>query len=61
MVQELITIDELSKRAKLPVPTLNTLRLRKKIPYVRLGYRTHRFVFEKVMVALEKLEIKAVA
>lgn len=61
MAKQLITIRLLSEQSGIPVRTLRTLKTQRKIPYIRAGYRTLLFDLEKVMAALEKMEVKAVA
>jgi len=58
--QKLVSIGELSKELGPPVRALRTWMWLKKIPYLRVGYRTCLFDVEKVRTALEKFEVKAV-
>ena len=39
---------------------VDTLARKRKIPFVKLGYRTHRFQLSKVRAALEKLTVKEI-
>jgi hypothetical protein len=39
--------------------TIATLRRSKKIPFVKIGYRTLRYDAEKVLAALMRREVKA--
>lgn len=57
----LLTKDELRVRLNLPsTRMIDELVRKRKIPVLRLGYRTLRFDLAKVEIALEKLELKAV-
>ena len=59
---ELLTKEELRARLNLPsVRIIDTLVRRRKIPVIRLGYRTARFNLAKVQAALEKLTVREVA
>ena len=58
---ELIDKEELRRILGLPSKAMVEQLMRKrKIPYIRLGYRTIRFSLPKVLAALERLEIRAV-
>jgi len=58
---ELLTKEQLRLRLNLPsIATVEQLARSKKIPHIRLGYRTIRFEWCKVQAALEKLEVKEV-
>jgi excisionase family DNA binding protein len=57
----LLTIKPLSAASGVSVRTIRTLMAQRKIPYLRPGHRTVLFDEEKVMKALEKFEVKAVA
>jgi excisionase family DNA binding protein len=61
MDKSLVTIKSLSERSGLPVRTIRTLMSQRKIPYIRAGHRTVLFSLEKVMAAIERFEVKAVA
>jgi len=45
----------------MPVRSLQTLKRRRKIPYLAIGHRTVRFDLEKVRQALDAFEVKAIA
>jgi len=51
---ELLTIDELSQRLRIHPTTARGLYRRGKIPGLKLGYRTLRFEYEKVVEALRQ-------
>jgi len=56
----LLTKEELRVALNLPsTRMIDELVRKRKIPMIRFGHRTVRFDLAKVMVALEKLEIKA--
>ena len=58
---ELLTKEELREKLNLPsTRMIDQMMRRRKIPYIKLGYRTVRFDYAKVLMALEKLEYKAV-
>jgi excisionase family DNA binding protein len=57
----LLTKEELAERINQPPLTINRLRREGVIPAVRFGYRNYRYDLEKVMAALKRLEIGAVA
>ena len=58
---ELIDKEELRRRLNLPsVRMVEELMRKGKIPYVRLGHRTVRFSWAKVLAALKALEYRAV-
>jgi hypothetical protein len=58
---DLLTKEELRERLNLPsTRMIDQMMRQRKIPYIKLGHRTVRFDYEKVLVALEKLEYKAV-
>ncbi len=55
----LMTKEELCKFLKLDdAECVDRLRRAKKIPAIRLGYKTYRYQIDKVQAALAKLEIK---
>lgn len=57
---ELIDKEELRRRLSLPsVRMVDELMRRRKIPYVRLGHRTVRFSWPKVLAAISRLECRA--
>jgi hypothetical protein len=61
MSLNLLTKEELRAALNLPSTRMvDELVRRRKIPVLRLGYRTLRFDLAKVEAALEKLELKAV-
>ena len=58
---ELLTKEELRQRLNLPSTRMvDELMRKRKIPYLKLGAKTVRFDYAKVLVALEKFEIKEV-
>jgi hypothetical protein len=58
---QLLTKEELRLALNLPSTRMvDELVRRRKIPIIRLGYRTVRFDLAKVEAALEKLELKAI-
>lgn len=61
MSKRLITRKQLSEKSGIAERTIRTLMGRKAIPYIRAGHRTVLFDEDKVMTALDKLEVKAVA
>ena len=61
MSLNLLTKEQLRDALNLPSTRMvDELVRRRKIPVLRLGYRTVRFDLAKVHAALEKLELKAV-
>ena len=50
----LLTIDELAQRLRLHPVTVRGLKRRGVIPAIRVGHRTLRFEYEKVLEALRK-------
>jgi hypothetical protein len=57
---KLVDINGLEHHSGVPKRTLRTLYQRRKIPYIKPGYRTVLFDPDKVMVALNKFEVRAV-
>lgn len=58
---ELIDKEELRRRLNLPsVRMVEELMRKRKIPYLRLGHRTVRFSWPKVIEALNRFEYRAV-
>ena len=58
---ELLTKEELKNRLNLPSTRMvDELMRKRKIPYLKLGAKTIRFDYAKVLAALEKFEIKEV-
>ncbi len=58
---ELIDKEELRRRLNLPsVRMVEELMRKRKIPFMRLGHRTVRFSWVKVLAALKSLEYRAV-
>lgn len=56
-----LTKEQLRDALNLPSTRMvDELVRRRKIPVLRLGYRTVRFDLAKVQAALEKLELKAI-
>ena len=61
MSLNLLTKEQLRDALNLPSTRMvDELVRRRKIPVLRLGYRTVRFDLAKVQAALEKLELKAI-
>jgi hypothetical protein len=58
--EKLVDIKGLAEDIGIPVRTLRSLWLKKKIPGVRLGHRTLVFDPSKVRTALDKFEVRAV-
>lgn len=59
--QTFLTKEELRGALNLPSTRMvDELVRRRKIPVIRLGYRTLRFDLAKVILAVERLELKAV-
>ena len=57
--KKLLTEEELRVALNLPnVHAVRELRHKRKIPFVRLGYRTIRYNEAKVLAALEKLTVQ---
>ena len=60
-MSELLTKEELRERLNVPsVRVIEEMVKARRLPVIRLGYRTVRFDWEKVQAAIAKLEIKAV-
>ena len=58
---ELLTKEQLRERLNLPSTRMvDELMRKRKIPYLKLGAKTVRFDYAKVLAALEKFEIKEV-
>jgi len=56
-----MSAEQLAETLGLPnVETVKRLARQRKIPVVRLGYRSHFFDADKCRTALEKLEVRAV-
>jgi hypothetical protein len=56
-----LTKEQLRDRLNLPnTRMVDELMRKRKIPFLKLGHRTTRFDFPKVMAAAEKFEFKAV-
>jgi hypothetical protein len=64
-MKQLVTIEQLpgalAPEIDLSVGTLRGLYQKRKIPYVKLGFRTLRFDPEKVRDAIYRSEVKTVA
>lgn len=61
MTEKLLTAEQLADEIGLEESAVIRLRKQRKIPAVKLGYRTFRFRLPSVEAALSKLEIKAVS
>lgn len=58
---ELIDKEELRRRLDLPsIRMVEELMRKRKIPFIRLGHRTVRFSWPKVLAALNAFEYRAV-
>ena len=58
---ELIDKEELRRRLNLPsVRMVEELMRKRKIPFVKLGHRTVRFSWPKVLAAITSLEQRAI-
>lgn len=57
---ELLTTEQVASQLGLDEQMIVRFRKQRKIPSIKLGYRTFRFQLPKVLAALEKLEIKAI-
>jgi excisionase family DNA binding protein len=57
---EILDKKELAERLKLPVRSIEVLVQHRKIPVIKLGYRTHRFDWQKVEAAMAKLTVSEV-
>lgn len=56
-----LTAEELAHELNLPSPnSVKALARKRKIPVLKIGYRTHRYDLEKCRAALSKLEVKAI-
>ena len=61
MSLHLLTKEQLRAALNLPSTRMvDELVRRRKIPVIRLGYRTVRFDLAKVEAAIERLELKAI-
>lgn len=61
MSESLLTAEQLAKAIPFPsAATVHNLRRKRKIPAIRLGYRTYRYDLARVRAALSKFEIAAV-
>jgi len=59
-MSKLLTDQELADALGLTAHMVLRLRRVKKIPAVKLGYRTFRYRLESVEAALSKMEVKAI-
>ena len=58
---ELIDKDEVRRRLDLPsIRMVEELMRKRKIPFIRLGHRTVRFSWAKVLAAVNALERRAI-
>lgn len=60
MKRKLVSIGSLSDAIGIPVRTIRSLQYQRKIPYIHAGHRTNLFDVNKVLAALDKLEVRAV-
>ena len=56
----LLTEEQLAEKLQMSVSQLRKLRYSKKIPFFRIGYKSIRFDFQRVLSALDRLEVKEV-
>lgn len=57
---DLIDKEELRRRLNLPsIRMVEELMRKRKIPYLRLGHRTVRFSWQKVLLAISRFERRA--
>ena len=61
MAEKLLTARQVAHEKGLHESEVIRLRKQRKIPSVKLGYRSFRFVLSRVEAALDKLEVKAVS
>jgi len=61
MSVKFLSIADLSALIGIPVRTIRSLQYEGKIPYISAGHRTKLYDMDKVVAALERLEVKAVA
>ena len=54
------TAEEIATALGENTRTISTLRRSGKIPYLKLGWRTVRYDLDKVVAALQRLEVRAV-
>lgn len=60
-IDGLLTKEELRQRLNVPhVRIIEEMTRKRKIPVVKLGYRTLRYSWPKVQAALERLTVKEV-
>jgi hypothetical protein len=57
----MITGKELAAELRLPMDGIAKLRRQRKIPFIKLSYRTVRYDLAKVREALARFEVKAVS
>ena len=56
-----LTAKELASSLNLPsADTVRRLARGRKLPVIKIGYRTHRYDLEKCKAALAKLEVKSI-
>ena len=59
--EDIIDKEELRQRLCLPsVRMVEEMMRKRKIPYMKLGYRTVRFSWARVLAAVQRLEHRAV-
>jgi len=56
-VGELLSKDEIARRINRPPRAVDEMRRKRQIPSVRFGYRTHRYNWDAVQSALQRLTI----
>lgn len=57
---KLLNTNELAAELNLPVRQIRTFVQAKKIPYLKIGWRTNLFDPDKVIKSLARFEVKAV-
>ena len=60
VMKRLVNLAGLSTETNVPERTLRTFYQNRKIPFIKVGFRTVLFDPDKVLAALEKFEVKAV-
>ena len=57
---QLLTKEDLGEMLNLPARAIDSLRQKRLIPCIKLGYRTFRFEIQAVEKAISSLEQKAI-
>jgi hypothetical protein len=58
---ELLSREQLAEILGLSPRTLSTLKKEKKIPFLRLSARCHKYILADVLAALKRFQINAVS